>query len=144
MSKNNVIYLNSTADILARTAWGEARSEGSQGMQAVINVVMNRHKDPRTWWGRSVRDICLFSYKGVHQFSAWNEGDANKPKMLVVDETDANFRTALSLANMALKGDLPDITGGADHYHTKAIDPYWAASGVKVADLGSHLFYKVS
>ena len=29
-------------DYMARTAWGEARGEGTTGMQAVINVIMNR------------------------------------------------------------------------------------------------------
>lgn len=140
MSKNKVLYLNSTADILARTAWGEARSEGREGMQAVINVIMNRYKDPRTWWGRSVRDICLHPY----QFSAWNANDPNRQKMLAVNETDANFRTAINLANLALAGNLPDITGGADHYHTKQIEPDWLSAASKVADLGNHLFYRVS
>lgn len=31
-------------DIMARTAWGEARGEGQSGMQAVLNVIMNRVK----------------------------------------------------------------------------------------------------
>ena len=140
MMKNNVIFLNSTEDVLARTAWGEARSEGAQGMQAVMNVVMNRYKDNRTWWGRSIKDICLAKY----QFSAWNSNDPNRPQMLAVTEADPNFRIALRLARQAVSGALPDITGGADHYHTKQIEPNWITSGVRVADLGNHLFYQVA
>lgn len=29
-------------DILARTLWGEGRSEGARGMHAICNVILNR------------------------------------------------------------------------------------------------------
>lgn len=38
-------------DILARTIYGEARSEGQEGMEAVACVVMNRYRAGRWFTG---------------------------------------------------------------------------------------------
>ena len=45
-------YRKLEIDTLARTIWGEARGEGSAGMQAVANVVMNRAAIGG-WWGNN-------------------------------------------------------------------------------------------
>lgn len=44
-------------DYMARTAWGEARGEGSRGMQAVINVIMNRVR-AGSWYGATPKEVC--------------------------------------------------------------------------------------
>lgn len=124
-------------DTLARTVWGEARGEGKRGMQAVACVVMNRVNSPVTWWGRTINSVCL----SAMQFSCWNMADPNRPKVLAVTEDDALFRDALAIARQARKGALTDITNGATHYHTKAIDPYWAEKLTKTADISNHIFY---
>ena len=38
-------------DILARTLYGEARGEGTEGMEAVANVIMNRYRKPKWYSG---------------------------------------------------------------------------------------------
>lgn len=127
------------ADTLARTAWGEARGEGVQGMQAVCNVVMNRVKRGG-WYGVTPREACLKPY----QFSCWLKSDPNRAKLLAVDESDPQFAQAKQLAELAVQGTLPDITGGAVNYlalnSLKSV-PSWAGQMRKTAQIGNHTFY---
>ena len=123
-------------DTLARTVWGEARGEGTQGMQAVANVICNRAANP-SWWGSGIVDVCEKPY----QFSCWNKTDPNYMKLTTVDTSDAQFCEALRLSRLACAGLLPDITGGATHYHTKSIQPEWASELKQTAMYGSHVFY---
>lgn len=124
-------------DILARTMWGEARNQGERGMQAVANVVMNRTRSSR--WPNTPADVCLQTW----QFSAWNTGDPNRAKMQTVTVNDSRFRSALAIAEQALRGQLADITGGADHYHTNGVAPYWSKGVSPVAVIGDHKFFKL-
>lgn len=131
-------------DVLARTIWGEARSEGEKGMRAVACVVLNRVKwakqsGKKYWWGNSISEVCLAN----RQFSCWLKNDPNLPLMKAVTGENANFKKALVIAESAAKGTLADITNGADHYHTVAILPAWAAGRKTVAVIGYHKFYKL-
>jgi len=124
-------------DVLARTAWGEARSEGAAGMQAVLNVIMNRARIGG-WWGDDPVEVATKPW----QFSAWNKNDPNRGRLLSVTTADPKFREALALAARAVAGTLPDITGGATHYYADYIaKPTWAAKMTKTATIGRHLFY---
>lgn len=123
-------------DILARTIWGEARGEGETGMHAVANVIVNRANAP-SWWGTSIVDVCLKD----KQFSVWNRGDPNYALVTSVTTDNAMFKKALAIAAKAVAGTLPDITGGATHYHTTAISPYWASSLSVTGVIGAHKFY---
>ncbi len=126
-------------DVLARTLWGEARGEGSGGMQAVANVVMRRVKIGG-WWGNSVIEVCQKPY----QFSSWNKDDPNYKRLLSVDENDIHFSAAQSIAERAVCGALDDITGGADHYHAAGIYPMWIKGQRPVSVIGNHIFYKLT
>ncbi|HEV7368942.1 cell wall hydrolase [Arenibaculum sp.] len=129
-------------DTLARTMWGEARGEGRVGMEAVANVVVNRVAFSKArggyWWGNSVTEVCLKPW----QFSAWNPGDPNAVKLRRVNSTDQAFSLALEIARLAVAGKLPDRTGGATHYHTRAVSPGWKAGAIKTASIGAHEFYR--
>lgn len=131
--------------VLAQTMWGEARGEGYAGMQAVANVVMNRFKiaadspAKARQFGRTIEEIC----KKPYQFSAWNSNDPNFSKMINLSENDPQFRDALEIAERALRGTLPDITGGADHYHTYNVSPSWSQGETVIAQIGSHNFFKI-
>lgn len=126
-------------DIVARTAWGEARGEGYVGMQAVINVIYNRASSPVVWWGDSPVDVALKDY----QFSVWNENDPNRAQVLGVTKSDPEFRQALDLAKLAAFGQLEDVTGGADHYYNGAlVEPSWASQMTYLGDIGNHKFYR--
>ena len=39
---------------LARTVWGEARGEGTEGQKAVIHTVFNRFKSGRWYAGKTI------------------------------------------------------------------------------------------
>lgn len=135
----SIVLPNKEVDTMARTAWGEARGEGAQGMQAVLNVIMNRVKKGG-WWGATPAEVC----KKKSQFSCWNKSDPNYAKLLAVTENDANFRTALTLAQQAYDGTLPDITGGATNYLALASlssIPSWVKGMTKTAQIGNHTFY---
>jgi spore germination cell wall hydrolase CwlJ-like protein len=123
--------------VIARTAWAEARGDGSQGMAGVINVIMHRASRPG-WWGRTPEEVCL----KPQQFSCWNANDPNRTKALAVDESDPMFARAMILEDAALRGTLVDNTGGATHYHAVGVLPRWAASMRRVARIGGHIFYR--
>ena len=137
MNKN---FLN-TADILARTLYGEARGEGLIGIESVACVILNRvalSKQHAFWWGKTVEEVCLKPF----QFSCWTPSDDNFYKLIRVDETDAVFRMCQRVAVRALSGNLPDITNGATHYHSKSVNPAWARKLTPVFEYKNHLFYK--
>lgn len=131
-------------DVLARTLWGEARGEGRQGMVAVANVVLNRVQIARAhngyWWGNDIIGVCHKPF----QFSCWNKDDPNYRLLLRVDETDADFTTARSVATLAVAGQLRDITLGSDHYHSLSVSPYWARQQSPLVVIGQHVFYKLA
>ena len=131
-----------TADILARTLWGEARGESLAGKEAVASVILNRFKKAqgaggRYWWGGTIEDVCLKPY----QFSCWNENDINYRKLIAVDANDPNFAVCQRIARRAVNGLLDDNTNGADHYHALGIHPNWTDSRAPVAEIGRHVFY---
>ena len=133
-------------DILARTIWGEARGEGARGMQAVANVIMNRYRlsnlslSYRRQFGGTVAEIC----RKPAQFSVWNFRDPNYSLMQRITTADHNFSSAIGIARAAIEGRLPDITGGADHYHTAAVSPDWSQGETPVRVIGAHEFYKLA
>lgn len=123
---------------LAKTLWGEARGEGLQGMQAVANVVMNR-VERGGWYGASIKDVVL--KKG--QFSCWNENDPNRIKIDNLTLEELRNSGALQVAEMAIAGNLADITDGATEYHAKSIKPNWDWSKLeKTVTIGNHIFYR--
>lgn len=131
--------MSNPVDVAARTAWAEARGEGAQGMQAVLNVIANRAKTPG-WWGHDVLSVS----KARWQFSCWNDGDPNQKKALAVTDEDPLFRAALTLAKRAVAGTLPDITGGADSYYALGTPrPRWATNRQPLKVIGHHAFYRI-
>lgn len=136
-------YRKLESDVLARTMWGEARGEGSAGMQAVAAVVMNRvaiaDRRGGYWWGNGIVQVCQKPY----QFSCWNKDDANFRKVVAVDEGDAQFAAAARMARQFVAGRGHDPTNGATHYHAAGIAPYWVKGHKPAAVIGRHIFYRM-
>lgn len=128
-------------EILARTAWGEFRSHGEEGMQTVLNTVCNRLASGITWWGASLRDICLHP----KQYSCWNASDPNRPKIMAVTVKDPQYVLALGLAEQAMSARLPDITKGADSYFDERLKtwPKWCAGLQPLFFLHPHRYFRV-
>ncbi|MGQ0531865.1 MAG: cell wall hydrolase [Caulobacteraceae bacterium] len=126
--------------LLAATAWGEARSEGEDGMRAVAHVMVNRIGDR---FGENLATVIL----SPKQFSVWNRGDPNRRivQNLARDPsriaTDAEWMTAERIAREVLSGQSVDPTGGALFYHTRAVRPRWARVGQGRQEIGAHVFY---
>lgn len=136
-------YDEMEVEVLARTLWGEARNQGSAGMQAVAAVILNRVATARRlggyWWGNTILQVCHKPY----QFSCWNKTDPNYRRLLAVTEADLYFATALRIARRARLGFIVDPTYGADHYHARHILPEWAKGRCPTNIIGQHVFYKL-
>jgi spore germination cell wall hydrolase CwlJ-like protein len=137
-------YRQLEIDVLARTLWGEARGEGTAGLEAVAAVVLNRVKVAQNhggkyWWGANIIQVCQKPY----QFSCWNRSDPSFQKLQAVDETNLYFASALRVARRAVIGALKDQTGGATHYHADYVDPYWARGETPTTTIGRHIFYQL-
>lgn len=133
--------------VVALTVWGEARGEGLTGLAAVACVIRNRAIHPRVrWWGVGFRDVCLKPW----QFSVWNEGDPNRRLLLAIaqglppgPDGQASWTLARAVAHEVIEGKFPDITGGADHYHTLDVRPKWAEGLTPIKRIGQHVFYRL-
>lgn len=109
-------------DTLARTIWAEARLQGVPGMTAVACVVLNRVLHPG-WWGHDVVSVC----RAREQFSCWNADDPQHDAIRATVIPGQAFQDALQIAAKAVRGELADVTHGADHYYAETIAaPKWA------------------
>jgi Cell Wall Hydrolase len=126
--------------LLAATVWGEARSEGEDGMRAVAHVMLNR-VGPR--FGEDLATVIL----SPKQFSVWNRGDPNRRTVINLARdpssiaTDPQWLVADQIAREVLGGQSVDPTGGALFYHTRAVRPRWARVGQGRQVIGQHIFY---
>jgi putative nucleotidyltransferase with HDIG domain len=129
------------AYIVAATLWGEARGEGTNGMQAVLNVIMNRANGN---FDKTYKVVLV-----PKQFSMWNS--VTNPTETALNVARDNFNTrdkqwmqAVKLVDLAAKGKLPDITGGAIFYfNPHKVIPSWAKKLIKTVTIGNHDFYKL-
>ncbi|MEI6558579.1 MAG: cell wall hydrolase [Rhodospirillaceae bacterium] len=130
-------------ETLARTLWGEARTEPVRGIEAVASVVLNRvavaAERGGWWWGDGILAVC----RKPHQFRCWNPGGADYPRLLTLRAGEPVFDTCLRVARRAVAGVLADATGGATHYHALTAHPLWAAGELPTAEIGSLLFYRI-
>ncbi len=130
---------------LALAIYHEARGEPEAGQRAVATVILNRVKSAR--YPSSVCDVVYQNAKQLNrcQFSFACDGkpdDAGNGNRIVreswvkanlVAQTAFNrFQSGLSL------GKLPP---SALFYHSLAVNPRWASSMRKVAQIGEHIFY---
>lgn len=133
-----------SADVMARTIWGEARGEARLGRIAVGWVIRNRaeidlgNDGLPDWWGEGIEGVCRRPF----QFSCWNKTDPNLPRLLgLTPSSDSAFREILDLAFGVLAGAFEDPTKGSTHYHTVMISPAWARGIQPAAVIGKHAFY---
>ena len=133
---------NTTIDILAKTIWGEARGESVRGKEAVASTIINRAKYAKSrggyWWGNNVMEVCL----KPSQYSCWNKDDPNYDKIILINNTDKQFKICTRIARRAFYNTQPDPTNDATHYHTISCKPWWAKGRKSCAIIGDHIFYK--
>jgi N-acetylmuramoyl-L-alanine amidase len=136
----------SKTQILALTAYGEARGEPIEGIVAVMSVIRNRVEENR--FGSGYNGVCL----KPKQFSCWNEGDPNKQLLEIAAESLLAGTQALPralelcilLAEGIVKNIIPDNTKGSNHYLTKKLyndgSVSWAKGKNPKALIGNHVF----
>lgn len=115
----------------------EARGESARGQAAVAQVVMNRVSHPSY-----PKSVCGVVFQGAGrsgcQFSFACDGSMKRTR-----ETGAWDR-ARAVARRTLAGASGADIGRATHFHTTAVSPFWAPSMQRVAQVGTHIFYKLS
>jgi hypothetical protein len=137
-------------EVVAATLVDEAGGEKNptDGMHAVLNVIMNRSKG-------NIRQAAIECLK-PKQFSGWNKvnkKDAESIKQFIDSKrSHTQFKNALSLVDKAKSGSLKDITKGANHFLNIQLTkqqrkggnlPSWYDSSKVVADFGKHTFLKL-
>lgn len=115
----------------------EAASESDAGQRAVAQVVLNRVAH-RSYPG----SVCGVVFQGSErrtgcQFSFTCDGSLRRQPSRIF------WARAQRVARAALAGAVYDPVGLSTHYHTTAINPYWAPSLDHVTTIGAHRFYRM-
>lgn len=134
------MILESAALCLALNVFYEARSEFIPGQYAVAAVTMNRAKGDQ-------RKVCDVVFK-PKQFS-WANGVQRTKNAWVIPSVTLRaaqsdpeaWALAWHVARWTLAGKIPDITQGAEFYHTKAVKPIWRHQLTPTKTMGQHRFY---
>ena len=121
---------------LSMAVYYEAASESYDGQRAVAQVVLNRVAHPAY-----PASVCGVVFQGSErrtgcQFTFTCDGS------LVRTPSRRAWAVAQSVALSALAGDVFGPVGTATHYHTHAVNPYWASSLDMIGSIGAHRFYR--
>ena len=154
VSQNSVFLSLPEQELLALLAYGEAASDGVEGMMAVLNTVRNRATQPSAYADSSIpADVYVQVALKQKQYSSFNLNDSVRATLLkFAGNWDAYYasnptlQSAYDLAGMLLNGTLADNTGGATHFFAPAgvsQTPSWAASMDYIGQIGTQLFYSV-
>jgi spore germination cell wall hydrolase CwlJ-like protein len=122
-------------DCLATAIYFEARGESEEGQKAVAEVILARAQTP----GRP-KTVCGVVYEGSErktgcQFSFTCDRASNTAPF------DGAWKRAKAIAAEVARG-ATSIVRGATFYHATSVRPGWASRMVKVAQVGSHIFYR--
>ena len=121
---------------MTQAIYYEAASESDSGQRAVAQVILNRVAHPAY-----PRSVCGVVYQGSErttgcQFTFTCDGSlARRP-------SQGAWNRASRIAREALAGVVYARVGTATHYHTLAVNPYWASSLETVGVIGAHIFYR--
>jgi spore germination cell wall hydrolase CwlJ-like protein len=123
---------------LATAIYFEARGESAVGQRAVAEVVLARTRVE----GRP-RSVCGVVYEGSTrrtgcQFSFTCDGVPDRVRDF------GSWRQAQRIAANVMRtgGKENPVAGGATFYHADYVNPGWASRMVKVAEIGTHIFYR--
>ena len=123
-------------ECLSQALYFEARGESVRGMFAVGEVILNRvdsNAYPDT--------LCNVINQGTGrrygcQFTYTCDG---KPENI---GEPRSWERVGKVARILIDGAPRALTGGATHYHTKAVNPSWAQRYPRTATIGFHYFYR--
>ncbi|HEY1144908.1 MAG TPA: cell wall hydrolase [Allosphingosinicella sp.] len=127
-----------SVECLTAAVYYEAGSEPLDGQRAVAQVVLNRVRHPAY-----PNSVCAVVFEGSEratgcQFTFTCDGAMRRVPSV------AGWARARKVAEAALAGKVYAPVGYATHYHTNWVVPYWSENLVKVANVGTHIFYRWS
>jgi spore germination cell wall hydrolase CwlJ-like protein len=128
--------LQSSAEFacLTEALYFESRGENVKGQFAVAEVILNR-VDSRAY-PDSVCGVVAQGNSKSCQFSYNCDGKAE-----VMHEAGSE-ELAARIAALMLQGAPRELTDGATHFHTTAVNPRWSRVFEQTASIGQHLFYR--
>ncbi len=120
----------------AEALYFEARGESVKGIFAVGEVILNRVDN-----ARYPDTLCRVINQGTGrkyacQFTYTCDGNSE-----TIHEPRA-FAKVGKIARLLMDGAPRELTDGATHYHTKAVNPSWARQFPRTAEIGFHYFYR--
>ncbi len=124
-------------EIIASCMVLEAAGDGAEGMQAVLNVIINRAKGDLNRMVPATVKHGAFSCMA----SIWSDIPDYSPLLSRAQNQPESFANAMNLIAIMEQGLLSDITGGATHYHATYINPYWVSTMRYITTIGGHHFY---
>lgn len=139
-------------DIIAAALIGEAGGEGYKGMQAVMNVIVNRSKSSNDFVRAAVANV--LKPKQFSFFNKYTSGQEDIRGIIDKAKQHPKWAQASEIALVGLSKKLEDITGGATHYHVSRgqskVTPAWThpsfggknAQAVVTNTIGAHTFLK--
>lgn len=137
----NGYSIQQAANIVARTLYDEARGEGTNGIDAVASVILNRAGGK----AENLPAVCLRKY----QFSGWN-GKKNlepaKYQILIPSGTKKIGKDremwlyCQKTAGKLIFGEFKSTIGNLNSYHTTSVNPNWDASLKNKKTIGNHVF----
>lgn len=121
---------------LAEALYFEARGESVKGQFAVAEVILNRADSadyPNSVCGvinqgTGSKYACQFTYTC----------DGHEEEI----HEQAAFDQVGKVAHLMVGGAPRELTAGATHYHTRAVEPRWARKFPRTATIGVHHFYR--
>lgn len=117
-------------DCLTTAVYYEARGEGTDGMAAVAQVVLNRVRHPAF-----PKSVCGVVFQGC-QFSFACGGMNGR-------RNAALWSRSREIAEAAIAGAVMQRVGASTHFHATRINPRWSGLS-RVATIGRHVFYSFS
>lgn len=119
---------------LTKALYFESRGESLKGQFAVAEVILNRVDSAH--YPNTVCSVVEQGGRGGCQFSYHCDGARD-----VMRDGEA-VNTAGRNARLMLDGAPRDLTFGATHFHTRAVNPRWSHIYERTAAIGAHVFYK--
>ena len=128
--------------LFCQLVYGEARGEKPEGWEAVANVILNRFKADKPYFGRTIREIITKNNgNGVYQFSCLNPADRNYSKLKKPEEIPW-FQIVRAV--LPLYCEMPfEIENPATYYKVKTLPDtgFWKKLHF-VKQVGNHNFYR--
>lgn len=123
-------------DCLASAAWYEA-GDDKVGEQSVVQVVLNRVVHPAF-----PKTVCDVVFQGAERATGCQFTFACDGALRRRQPSTVAWMRAQAIADSALGGFVDPKVGLATHYHTDWVVPSWSASLDKIAQVGTHLFFR--